>query len=576
MSRLAAIVAIAAGLLVGAPASAWAHASLEATSPERGAELARAPEEVTLTFSEPVELSFGSLRVFDSDGNEIQSGDPQHPDDRDKVIAVGLPGDLPDGSYTATYRVVSADSHPVSGGFVFAVGEGSPAPAASVSELVDDTDAGAGTKVAFAAARSVSYGAIAFAVGGALFLLAVWRPALGSARRREPAWDVATQRFGHRARKILAWTIAAGIAGTAAGIVLQGAVASGTGALDALDPSVIGDVLDTRFGAVWAIRIGIFAALGLVLAAFARRIPRVPGIAAAGIAVLLAALAATPAFAGHATTQGTTWLLVPSTIVHVLSMSAWVGGLTMLILAVPAATRALPAERRAPLLAETLRRFSSIALVAVVALLATGVIQSLIELDSLSALVDTGFGRLIVLKAALLTVLIGLGAWNRRRSIPAIEGAASAGESPGAAGLALRRVLRTEVALLAAAIVAASFLVAQTPSADTLGPASGSADLGDARLDYTVDPARPGANEIHLYLTDPDTGVPFEVRSAEATASQPSRDIGPIELELEATGPGHFTVPAAALGVAGEWEIGVTALVSRFDQIEGSFEVDVE
>ena len=140
----------------------------------------------------------------------------------------------------------------------------------------------------------------------------------------------------------------------------------------------------------------------------------------------------------------------------------------------------------------------------------------------------------------------------------------------------LRRVLRGEVALLAAAIVATSFLAAQSPDAAEGGVASGSADLGAARLDYTVDPARAGANEIHLYLTDPETGAPFEVRSAEASATQPDRDIGPIALELEPTGPGHYTAPAAALGVTGEWEIDVSGLVSRFDLVEGSFEVEIE
>ena len=58
---------------------------------------------------------------------------------RSEAIAVSLPADLPDGTYTATYRVISADSHPVSGGFVFTRRQGrARRPAETVSELLDE------------------------------------------------------------------------------------------------------------------------------------------------------------------------------------------------------------------------------------------------------------------------------------------------------------------------------------------------------------------------------------------------------------------------------------------------------
>ncbi len=594
-ARRAIVATLAALLMLGAAApAASGHASLVRTAPERGAELAEPPSEVSFTFNEPVELSFGALRVFDAEGAEVQSGEPTHPDGRDEEIAVALPEGLGDGSYTVTYRVVSADGHPISGGFVFSVGPGSAAPAASVSELIDSGDSGAATDIGFAAARVISYLAIALALGGALFLVAVWGPALSRVAGSGGEWLEASRRFGDRVRGLLALAVGLGIAGTAAGIVLQGAVASGQGALDALDPDVIGDVLETRFGVVWAARLAIWAVIGAVLGALVWRKGPLPALrpatlGASGTALerparaallaggaLLVALAATPALAGHAASQGPALVLVPSTIVHVVAMSAWVGGLAFLVAALPAATRTLEPPDRSRLLAASLLRFSPLALAAVIALLATGTLQSLLELDSLGALFDTAFGRLILVKASLLAVLVGLGAYNRRRSLPQMAELAERGSAPGGIGMALRRVLRTEVALVAAAIVATSFLVAQTPTAEGGGPASGSTELGDARLDYTVDPAQPGANEIHLYLTDAETGTPSEVRSANASASQAEREIGPIEIELERTGPGHFTAPAAALGVSGEWTIELRALVSRFDQLEGSFEVDVE
>ena len=124
MIRRAVVLAVA--VLVLAPAVASAHATLEATTPERGARLARAPAQVSFRFDESVEASFGALRVFDAEGRQVQTGAAFHPGGRGSEVAVRLRPGLGDGSYTATYRVISADGHPVSSGFVFAVGDAAP------------------------------------------------------------------------------------------------------------------------------------------------------------------------------------------------------------------------------------------------------------------------------------------------------------------------------------------------------------------------------------------------------------------------------------------------------------------
>jgi len=113
-------------LALACPAAAKAHALLEDTSPARGAQLERAPERVSFRFSEPVEAAFGSVRVYDGDGERVDRGSAEHAGGRGDAIAVDLRDGLGDGTYTATYRVISADSHPVRGGFVFTVGRGGP------------------------------------------------------------------------------------------------------------------------------------------------------------------------------------------------------------------------------------------------------------------------------------------------------------------------------------------------------------------------------------------------------------------------------------------------------------------
>lgn len=117
-----------------------------------------------------------------------------------------------------------------------------------------------------------------------------------------------------------------------------------------------------------------------------------------------------------------------------LGASAWIGGIAALVLALPAATRAVGAEARTPLLAATMGRFSTIALAGVAALLTGGILQSLLQLDAIANLIATAFGRAILGKLGLVLALLGLGALNRRRILPALDRAAAEGASPGRAG----------------------------------------------------------------------------------------------------------------------------------------------
>ncbi len=583
VSRRAAL-ALVAGLLalLALPAVAGAHAVVEQTQPARGEALDRPPGQVSVSFDEPVESSFGALRVFDSDGKRIDAGDVLRPSG--DAIAIRLAEDLPDGPYTATYRVVSADSHPVDGGFVFTVGRAGGVPAASVTDLLADSGAGPVTEVAFGVVRALGYAAIALLVGGAAFVLLAWLPAL---RQVAGIRDIATaaEAFERRTETLLIAAALVGLAVTGLGIVLQAATATGGSFWSALDAGVIHDVLNTRFGDVWKLRFtafGVLVALLLFLpplgasrrAGQRRRI----GVAqAAAIAVALGYLVVSPALGGHAGAGDDSTLLVPLDAVHVAAMSAWVGGVALLLIAVPAATRLLDPGDRTRLLAAVVTRFSAVALASVAALLASGVVQSILHLDALSDLVDTACGRAILVKSAIFVALVALGAHNRRRSQPELAQLAAGGAAPGRAGLALRRVLRAEVGLMIAVLGVTAALVSYSPSAGARsGPFSGSADLGPARLELTVDPARVGRNAVHVYLFDRRTGAQYDrPRALAITASEPDRDIGPLALRVRKGGPGHYTAPRADLSPGGDWELTVRARISEFEELRAELEVPI-
>ncbi len=455
-ARLGVALAIAATALGALAPAAGAHATLEQTSPERGAVLETPPNEVALGFDEPVEAAFGALRVFDGKGKQVKTGPLRRPGGKSSALAVSLPASLPQGAYTATYRVVSADGHPVSGGLTFQVGE-SAAPPRSVETLLQGTSAGPVSRAALGIARGLGYLAISIALGGVAFLAFCWRPAV----RGETALEPAGAAFEARLARLVGLGVLLGIVAGAATVVLQAAVAGETSAWTALDPSVVREVLGTRTGLWLGVRFVAWVVLAAALALLWRRPSRV---VAALAAVPAAVIVAGPALAGHATTQSPVAVLAPMDIAHVAATALWIGGIVTLLLAVPAGTRRLDPAARTRLLAGLLARFSPIALWSVVALAITGGVQAAIHLDwSLAPFADTGFGRSLLVKIGLFGVLVALGATQRRRIIPALRSHAAGGEAPGGAGVLLRRALRAEVILLCGVLAATAVLVGSPP-----------------------------------------------------------------------------------------------------------------
>jgi copper transport protein len=570
LAALALALGVAAALT---PAAAQAHAVLERTAPERGAALAAQPVRVAFFFNEPVESELASLRVFDSSGNEVQSGPVLRPAGSGSAVAVALEPNLPDGGYTATYRLISADSHPVSGGFVFSIGK-PDAGGAPLSELLAD-QSGLGTdSAALVAIRWVGYASTAIVVGCLLFLLIVWAPA--GARLQGLEGAAATDRAERRMRGLLLIAAAAGLLAALLTFPLQAATAAGVPLGKGFDADLIADVAGTRIGTLALIRLAAWVAvLGLLLLAGRGAASR-PRPAAAILAIPLAALIIVPGLGGHAYTQSPSLLLLPADFVHVAAMCVWAGGLVALVAVLPAATTALPPRDRGALLSDCLSRFSPLALGAVIALAVTGTIQAVVEVGSFPALIETAFGRTVLVKVALFAVLIALGWHNRNRLLPAIRAIARAAEGLGRTGRRLRDNLRAEVFAVAAILIASAMLIGYPPASESGGgPVSGSTTVGGAYLEYTVEPAEVGRNEVHLYLFDSEDGSQLDPRQVTATASLPDRDVGPLPIELRKAGPGHYVAPAAPFGIAGDWDLALAIRTSRFDQDETAIDVSI-
>ncbi|MFT3865800.1 MAG: CopD family protein [Solirubrobacterales bacterium] len=611
-----ALAAIVLGALV-IPAAASAHARLEGTSPPEGAVVERQPSAVIFEFDEPVEGNFGAVRVYDAEGNRVDDGDAFHPNGEGSKLGVHLKPDLPDGSYTATYRVVSADGHIVSSGYVFSIGKAGKAPTETVGELIGPSGNGKVTEVAYGIARGLEYAAIALAVGGVVFLFICWLPALSAAAGvGEESRGAATAAFARRLRLLLWIAAAIGLLAAAAQIVLEGAEAAGVSGFSAITRPIIEETLETNFGTVWGLAFLAWIAFALLVPLLLRGISRphvdaaanprtgsqaepmdprtnLPAVrerggpsvrplakpaAAALIAVPLVYLVLCPALAGHGASQSPVALNFPVNAIHVAAMAAWLGGLATLLFVLPAATRSAagPADR-GRLLAGPLGRFSTLALAMVVAIMATGLIQAYVYVRHLDDLLTTGYGRAVLAKFLLLLAVIGIAAYNRRTVVPRLRRIAEVGGSPGVAGVFLRRALRGELALLVVVLgVTAALASYGPPIAAAAGPFSTMTEVGPTTMELDVDPAAAGANQIHVYFFDTRTGAQYtKGRELKISATLPSKRIGPLPQTVQDAGPGHYVVQSALLTAPGEWVIEVVLRVSEFDEYAKKVEVPV-
>ncbi|MGW1503700.1 copper resistance CopC/CopD family protein [Streptomyces mirabilis] len=657
------LLAVIGAVLAGA-APASAHAALTGSDPQQGAVVSRAPTQVSLTFSEKVAMSDGSVRVLDPKGKRVDTG--KATDLGGTTYGVKLHSGLPDGTFTVTYQVVSADSHPVSGAFTFSVG----APSQTSVALSDPAVGGGVVGALYGVGRYVSYAGFILLVGGAAFVLACWQRGAGV----RPVQRLV----------VSGWLALTGA--TLALLLLRGSYVGSGKVGDIFDLTLLGQVLQTKAGAALVSRLLLLAAGALFIAvlfgAYARRDEadatdegdasgRSDGSDKGGVdvdaakrdltfglaiggAVVAAGLAASWAMAEHASTGIQAGLAMPVDVLHLLAVAVWLGGLSTLLVALFRA----PAETQIDAVA--VRRFSRLAFASVTVLAATGIYQSWRQVGSWSALTGTWYGQLLLIKIGLVAVLVGI-AWISRRWTAQLSEApqaramatagAKAGTTAGATALAelrtkqptkvpansrdsssegsdsrdanstgsnsgdsrraaqlarqqaavatarqkrlrdadparagLRRSVLAEagvaVVLLAVTTVLTSTEPGRTEEAAQQATSSSSQRSGPLSLklpfdtggqdgkgtaEVTLDPARVGGNEMHVFVKRPN-GKPFDVPEVKVAFTLAAKKIGPLPVTPDRIATGHWSAIGVQIPMAGDWEIAVTVRTSDIDQ----------
>ena len=521
------VVAIMAATLgsIGTGARiASAHASLLSTSPSAGEVLDEAPDEVLMVFDESVDLRLGEVRLLDGSGADVSGvGEPEHPNGDGTRVTATVP-DLVDGSYIVSWKVVSDDGHPIAGAFTFQIGDVNDLQAGVLASIDRSSDTPVWLDISENAGRALLYGALAVALGGLAFLVLA-KPDAGEERIRRIA------------------AIAAFVSALAALVLIPlQAEAARKGSLTELD--TWWDLWRTRNGEAQGIRMLAMLVVGLAIPLTARRTRG--ALAIAGLAGVVAVVASAPA--GHGASGRWQTVGAALTVVHVGAMAVWLGGLVAMALVVKVAD------------GELAKRFSPVASVAMILIVASGTIQAIRQLGSIDALTESTYGKWLLLKlAAVCLVLCGALA-SRYATYGGLIGTRRTDRD------VLRRALAVELVAGIIVLGATGALTGTPPPGNAPTIYSTTATSGDYLMSLTVDPVRSGPTEMHIYLSSPG-GSLDQPDSVTATLANPGRDVADVQLRLEPSGPGHYSTLGATLPFTGTWTITVEARYGEFDLV---------
>jgi len=596
LSKLMLALTLGAGVVLLTASPAFAHAVFEGSEPADGTiyPLASPPTSVTMQWGESVGIKLGAVRMYDEHGHMLDIGAPEHPDGVGSQVTASLPH-LGAGTYVVTWRVISADTHPVSGAFTFTVGPRQQNVSALATKLLSSENGSKTVGVLYGTDRFVLFSSLIVLLGGAAFVTFVWPAGRRSRRAAYILWA--------------AWSAAIGI--TLFGFAIEGIYAAGFPLHELLSSTVLTDTLHGRYGETAIARAALLVvAVPLLRVLVSRknseaRTPRTPPwwwITAAttvGLATLV-----TVTLASHGTTGRWTGLALPDDTLHLSAVSVWFGGLLMLLVAL------LP-DATTDTLIEALPRYSNFAFVAVIAIFVTGTFQAIRQVGSLHALTSTTYGHLLIIKVTAFGVMIIVAAFSREivdRTYEPLREAQRARSELVRVGAntstvdddrapepdhrpffdpadevtirGLRQTVRIEVALAVVILILTALLVDARPAYQVVnGPQiltikSPATQSPVVWFNLVIQPAASGSNQIHVTTETPEGSVanPLQVTMA---ITNTAHDIAALTIPLLRLGPGHYVAPAIEIPFAGTWQVRLAALMTPFDESIGTHNVTI-
>jgi copper transport protein len=393
------------GAMLLSPGHVLAHNEFVESNPSDGDTVTTTPSVWEVTFTKDVPLATASGEVINSDGVRTTLPTPSH-GTSENIILFALPPDLT-GSVTARWKLVSEDGHVVQGRVTFTIsssaptGDSSPTSTPTISPTDADGNQSSDSSITSPAptpvrwvVRSMGFSAVMF-IGGLLFveqLLSIG--ALSSSRG-------------------ILWSR---ISASALGVVpfLQNLFLIG----DIRSTNVFAAIphffstFDLTIGAMLIMQTLIGATVAYVI--FSSNANARQKISQQLLVALFAMYLIALAFSGHSRTMAWPVLGIPADIVHTGAAAIWLGGLAVLaLLVIPSASIATSAL--------VYRNFSSYARYAVIAIVVTGVIQTLRLHGDIVSLFTETHGRILLLKIAVVGVMLKIADINRKRLLRRLD-----------------------------------------------------------------------------------------------------------------------------------------------------------
>ncbi len=550
----AALAAVLVALLV--PVGASAHAYLVRTVPAASGVLDSAPATVSLTFDEAVEPRFAIVSVTDASGTQHATDAVQRSPANPDTILVPV-NRLREGWYLVYWRAISVDGHPVQGAFTFAVG---PNPGPAPQFPIPHVSATAVT-TQLLIARWVLFASVMSAIGLLVLRMLTARTLI----RRVP---------GSTPSVLTRATIIAGAIGLIAiPVYLDFAIANDS-LRSVFDLGTLVPLFRvTAFGRGYIdleLCFGLFCLAGAIALWLDRPDRDRRSIAELGATTgaLLAALAVViiPGAVGHAGQTPPRGLSMFLDAVHLIAGSIWLGGLIGLLAMWLSlrGTRPPGSPTRVTVLAVLVPRFSSVAFISVVVLLATGTGATIIHMPAVNALWDTGYGRAILVKILLLVLAMALAAGNLLRTKPGLMAAREHTERGEAASRLLSRLVGGETVLVAGAVFVAVLLSSLAPPPPSFAlQNSALAKVGPGRVVQTVERA---GYTLQVLVSPNKAAAPSAFALRITKGGQPVRGAAVTlafnhlemqmpeqDYQLKEVSPGVYSRTAPALVMVGKW-----------------------
>ncbi|WP_413300025.1 copper resistance CopC/CopD family protein [Bacillus sp. 1P10SD] len=525
------------------PSFPSAHAYIKKSTPSENETLSKPPENVTIEFDEPIQPSYHSIEVFDSEGNRVDQKNGHIDTKNSSVIECDLKDNLPNGTYRIQWRVVSSDGHPVQGVIPFQIGEEGNN---QESSDINQESKGYTPEWDLLSIRWLQYVSNACLVGALFFYMFILQ--------KELVTDLWVKDAVSKIVKFSFLTLTLSIL---LNLPLQATIESGLPWSEVLSIPVLREMIEnTLFGKTWIIQIdGLFFLFISTYLVIKKRLDKL--ILLWSTLILGVGLLLSKSFTSHAAASTNMFFSISLDFLHLLSASIWIGSLLTLATLIPLSKK----METKNLFIDTIKRFSKWGIVLVIVLATTGFMSSLSFIPNLRTLVSTDYGRVLSGKILLFLMMIIFAMANflkgKRRRETGWRSTLWGELTPGLIVLGL------------------SVLLTNLPTAmASPGPFKETKTIQQGtRITFVATPNVIGENSFVVWLKD-EKGKPISnIEQVTLTFTSLEMDMGEDSKIVDKISDGKYGTKGLNFNMSGQWNVKVHVLTNDLETLDTHFKV---